>query len=281
MTEKTFVIGQPVAHSRSPLIHGHWLKTHGINGSYERIEVAPADLPAFFARLRGGAFIGGNVTVPHKQAALALIDEADDAARAIGAVNTIVRRDNRLLGSNSDWYGFLANLDERAPGWDAAPGAALIIGAGGSARGIVYALSQRGFSPIHVLNRTEARAEALVAAMTDKVSVRLEAHPLDAFGALAPDIQIVVNTTTIGMNGSRFDDLPLARLPKTARVADIVYTPLETPLLADAAARGLESIDGLGMLLHQAVPGFAQWWGVRPKVTAGLRRLVEKDMGLT
>ena len=281
MTERTFVIGHPVAHSRSPLIHGYWLKTHGIAGSYERIEVAPDELPNFIARVRDGEFIGGNVTVPHKQAALTLIDEADAAARAIGAVNTIVRRDGRLLGANTDWYGFLANLDDRAPGWDKNPGPAVVIGAGGSARGIVFALSQRGFSPIRILNRTVARAGDMVTSLAESVGAKLEAHSLDTFETIAPETRFVVNTTTIGMHGSRFDDLALAKLPKTALIADIVYTPLKTPLLADAEALGLKSVDGLGMLLHQAVPGFAQWWGVRPEVTADLRRLVEKDMGLS
>lgn len=281
MTAKAFVIGHPVAHSRSPLIHGYWLKAHGIAGSYERIEVAPDDLPDFIARVRDGEFIGGNVTVPHKQAALMLIDEADEAARAIGAVNTIVRRDGRIFGSNTDWHGFLANLDDRAPGWDANPGPAVVIGAGGSARGIVFALSQRGFSPIRILNRTFARAKDMVVSLSSSVEARLEAHPLAAFESLAPDTRITVNTTTIGMHGSRFNNLGLAKLPKTTLVADIVYTPLITPLLADAEALGLKSVDGLGMLLHQAVPGFAQWWGVRPEVTADLRALVEKDMGLS
>ena len=280
MRSKAFVIGHPVAHSRSPLIHGYWFKTYGVNGSYDRHEVWPEDLPDFIAQLRAGAFAGGNVTVPHKQAARALIDEIDDAARAIGAVNTLVRRKDVLFGTNTDWYGFLANLDARAPGWDARPGPALVLGAGGSARAIVYALSQRGFSPIRILNRSPERAESLVAARDPSITARLEGHALNRFADFAPETRILVNTTTIGMHGSRFDDLPLQMLPETTIVADIVYTPLVTPLLADAAARGLKTVDGLGMLLHQAVPGFEAWFGVRPEVTPDLRELIERDMGL-
>ena len=281
MSTSAFVIGHPVAHSRSPLIHGYWFKTYGVNGSYTRYEVLPEDLPHFIARLRAGEFVGGNVTVPHKQAARALIDEIDDAARAIGAVNTLVRRGDKLFGTNTDWYGFLANLDDYAPGWDAQPGPAMVLGAGGSARGIVFALSQRGFLPIRILNRTPDRAEALVSARDPSIAAELEAHGLDRFAEFAPETRLLVNTTTIGMHGSRFDDLPLDCLPADAIVADIVYTPLVTPLLADAAARGLRTVDGLGMLLHQAVPGFEAWFGVRPEVTADLRKLIEQDMGLT
>ena len=280
MTTKAFVIGHPVAHSRSPLIFRHWFDAHGIDGDYQRIEVAPEDLSGFVAGLRGGAFAGGNVTVPHKQDVAGLCDELDPAARAIGAVNTLVVGNGRIFGNNSDWFGVLANLDDRAPGWDSAPGAAIVLGAGGAARGVVYGLAQRGFSTIHILNRTASKAEALVAALAPSAGSVLQAHPLGNFADLAPQVRLVVNTSTIGMHGTRFTDLPLDRLPGDALVSDIVYTPLVTPLLADAAALGRRTVDGLGMLLHQAVPGFEAWFGVRPEVTPALRALVEKDMGL-
>jgi shikimate dehydrogenase len=274
LNTKAFVIGHPIAHSRSPLIHGAWLKEHGLDGSYEAIDVAPADLPAFFQRLRSGEFAGGNVTIPHKEAVFALCDSVDDLARMIGAVNTLVVRDGKVHGTNTDYLGFLGNLDANAPTWSDGPNDALIIGAGGAARAVLVALRRRNGGKVHVLNRTLANAEALV----EEIDGPFSAHGFEDFAALAPRIGLVVNTSSIGMHGTRFDWLDMSLLPKTALVTDIVYTPLETPLLAQARAHGLRTVDGLGMLLHQAVPGFGAWFGVTPKVTPQLRALVEATL---
>ncbi|MBU1175986.1 MAG: shikimate dehydrogenase [Alphaproteobacteria bacterium] len=281
MTSKAFVAGHPVDHSRSPLIFRHWFERYSIDGDYQRADVPPEGLADFVAGLRAGAFVGGNVTVPHKQAVLGFCDAIDKAAAAIGAVNILAVEAGRINGSNSDWYGLLANFDDRAPGWDEKPGSAIVVGAGGAARGVVYGLALRGFSPIRILNRTAEKAAALAKALAPGIGAELQGFALTDFTALAREAGLVVNTSTIGMHGSRFADLPLASLPDTALVADIVYTPLRTPLLAEADARGLRTIDGLGMLLHQAVPAFETWFGFRPEVTPELRALVERDMGLT
>lgn len=274
MTTKAFVIGHPIAHSRSPLIHGTWLKEHDIDGSYEAIDVAPADLPAFFERLRSGEFAGGNVTIPHKEAVFALCDSVDDLARMIGAVNTLVVRDGKVHGTNTDYLGFLGNLDANAPTWSDGPNDALIIGAGGAARAVLVALRRRNGGKVHVLNRTLANAQALV----EEIDGPFSAHGFEDFAALAPRVGLVVNTSSIGMHGTKFDWLDMSLLPRTALVTDIVYTPLETPLLAEARAHGLRTVDGLGMLLHQAVPGFAAWFGTTPSVTPQLRALVEATL---
>ncbi|MGV8833841.1 MAG: shikimate dehydrogenase [Devosia sp.] len=274
MTTKAFVIGHPINHSRSPIIHGTWLAEHAIAGSYEAINVAPGDLPAFFERLRSGEFVGGNVTIPHKQAVFALCDAIDPLAATIGAVNTLVVTDGKVHGSNTDYLGFLGNLDAGAPGWSEGPNDAMIIGAGGAARAILVALRRRNGGKVHVLNRTLQNAQALVA----EIDGPFEAHGFEAFAELAPHIGLVVNTSAIGMHGTRFDWLDLALLAKTTLVTDIVYTPLVTPLLAEAAAHGLPTVDGLGMLLHQAVPGFEAWFGVRPQVTPALRAAVEASL---
>ena len=274
MTNKAFVIGHPIAHSRSPLIHGTWLAEHDIDGSYEAIDVAPADLPAFFERLRSGEFAGGNVTIPHKEAVFALCDSVDDLARTIGAVNTLVVRDGKVHGTNTDYLGFLGNLDANAPGWSDGPNDAMIIGAGGAARAVLVALRRRNGGKVHVLNRTLKNAQALV----EEIDGPFSAHGFEDFATLAPRIGLVVNTSAIGMHGTRFDRLDMSLLPKTALVTDIVYTPLETPLLAEARAHGLRTVDGLGMLLHQAVPGFEAWFGIRPEVTPQLRARVEATL---
>jgi shikimate dehydrogenase len=274
VTTKAFVIGHPIAHSRSPLIHGTWLAEHDIDGSYEAIDVAPADLPAFFDRLRSGEFAGGNVTLPHKEAVFALCDSVDPLATTIGAVNTLVVNDGKVHGSNTDYLGFLGNLDAEAPGWSDGPADAMVIGAGGAARAVLVALRRRDGGKVHVLNRTIANAQALV----DDIDGPFEAHGFDAFDELAPQTGLVINTSSIGMHGTRFDWLDLALLPETALVTDIVYAPLITPLLAEAKARGLQTVDGLGMLLHQAVPGFEAWFGVRPAVTPALRARIEATL---
>lgn len=275
MTTKAFVIGHPINHSRSPLIHQTWLAEHRIDGSYEAIDVPPEALPAFFERLRSGEFAGGNVTIPHKEAVFGLCDAVDPLARKIGAVNTLVVREGKVFGSNTDYLGFLGNLDAAVPGWSDGPDDAMVIGAGGAARAVLVALQRRNGGKVHVLNRTLANAQALV----DEIDGPFEAHGFDAFAELAPRTGIVINTSSIGMHGSRFDWLDLALLPGKTLVTDIVYVPLETPLLAEARARGLRTVDGLGMLLHQAVPGFEAWFGVRPTVTPELRARVEATLG--
>ncbi|GGF41739.1 shikimate dehydrogenase (NADP(+)) [Youhaiella tibetensis] len=271
---KAFVIGHPIAHSRSPLIHGTWLETYGIAGSYEAIDVAPGALPDFIVALRAGAFAGGNVTIPHKETVFALCDEVDPLARRIGAVNTLVSRQGKVRGTNTDYLGFLGNLDQEAPGWDGARELAIVLGAGGAARAILVALAERGFSRIAILNRTADKARALA----DEMGPQFSGHALSGFADLAPRASLLVNTSSIGMHGSRFEDLPLDALPDTALVTDIVYTPLQTPLLAEARARKLRTVDGLGMLLHQAVPGFEAWFGTRPEVTAQLRERIEATL---
>jgi len=274
LTRKAFVIGHPIAHSRSPLIHGTWLARHDVDGCYEAIDLAPKMLGDFFSRLRNGGFAGGNVTIPHKEAVFALCDSVDPLARTIGAVNTLVVEDGQVHGTNTDYLGFLGNLDSAAPGWDDGLDEAIVLGAGGAARAILVALRERGVGHIHILNRTRANAEALAT----EIDGPFEAHDLADFSGLAPRAGLVVNTSSVGMHGTRFEGLELALLPKTALVTDIVYVPLVTPLLADAAALGLRTVDGLGMLLHQAVPGFKAWFGIEPQVDADLRRRIEATL---
>jgi shikimate dehydrogenase len=272
-TSKAFVTGHPIKHSRSPRIHGHWLAEHGIDGSYEAIDVAPADFAEFLATLRENGYRGGNVTIPHKEAAFAQVARRDDDAEQIGAVNTLWFADGDLWGGNTDAYGFAANLDDQAPGW-AANGPAVVLGAGGASRAVIHALKQRGVSDIRIVNRTLARAREL----RDRFGAGVTAHGLEATGELLADAGLLVNTTALGMHGNEGLSADPSGLPHQAIVTDIVYVPLETPLLAAARARGLKTVDGLGMLLHQAVPGFERWFGVRPQVTAGLRALIVADL---
>lgn len=275
MTRKAFVIGHPIKHSRSPLIHGTWLAEHRIDGSYDAIDVPPDALPAFFGRLRAGEFAGGNVTIPHKEAVFALCDSVDPLATTIGAVNTLVVENGKVHGTNTDYLGFLGNLDAGAPGWSDGLETAIVMGAGGASRAVLVALQSRGVGSIVLLNRTRASADRLAAELPGQIVVA----GLDAFNEIAPGAGLVVNATSIGMHGSRFEGLDLSLLPPTALVTDIVYVPLETPLLVDAKALGLRTVDGLGMLLHQAVPGFEAWFGIRPAVNAGLRRKIEATLG--
>ncbi|HEV7277860.1 MAG TPA: shikimate dehydrogenase [Devosiaceae bacterium] len=276
--KRAFVIGHPIAHSRSPLIHRYWLDRYGIDGSYEAIDVAPEVLPAFLERLRQGEFVGGNVTVPHKEAVFSLVDHHDLETKHLGAYNTLGRMETagsgEVRGTNTDLHGFLANLDAAAPGWDDGLDQAILLGAGGAARAVAAALTLRVKGKVHVLNRSHDRAQALAA----DLGGALQGAGMDAFPRLAPKAGLLVNTTSVGMHGTRFPDLPLELLPKSALVTDIVYVPLETPLLADARSIGLRTVDGLGMLLHQAVPGFECWFGVRPDVTAELRAKIEATL---
>lgn len=270
------VIGWPIAHSRSPVIHSYWLREYGIAGSYERIAVPPEQVEEFLRTFERTGLAGANVTIPHKEMALGCCDEVDEAAQVIGAVNTLRFKDGKLLGSNTDGMGFLGSLDAGAPGWDETAGAAIVLGAGGAARAIVWALKSRGFAPIHIVNRTVERAQDLASRFGEGV----QAHGTEALAALLENTALLVNTTSLGMNGQPSMDVDLDLLPANCLVTDIVYVPLETDLLARARARGLRTVDGLGMLLHQAAPGFELWFGVRPKVSDGLRAAVLADMGL-
>jgi len=273
---RAFVCGHPIAHSRSPKIHGYWLRHYGIDGSYTAIDVTPADARRFFTTLAEQGLAGGNVTIPHKEAAFEAVSRRDDAAEAIGAVNTLWFERGQLVGGNTDAAGFAANLDEYAPGWEKT-GSAVVLGAGGAARAVIHALKARGFGDIRVVNRTVARAVELA----DRFGEGVTAHPTSATDELLGDTGLLVNTTALGMAGKPGGEvLPAdpAALPRHAIVTDIVYVPLETPLLAAARARGLRTVDGLGMLLHQAVPGFERWFGRRPEVTPQLRDLIVADM---
>lgn len=272
--KKAFVIGHPIKHSRSPLIHGSWIAAHGIEGSYEAIDVAPEDLPGFIDRLRQGEFAGGNVTIPHKEQVFGLCDSVDPLAQTIAAVNTLVARDGCVHGFNTDYMGFLGNLDQAAQGWDKGLERAIVLGAGGAARAILVALRERGTPEIVLLNRTPDKAEALAR----QIGGPIVPGPLTDFARHAGRAGLVVNTSSVGMHDTRFEDLDLRLLPGTALVTDIVYVPLVTPLLADASALGLRTVDGLGMLLHQAVPGFEAWFGVRPEVTPDLRARIEATL---
>lgn len=265
------VMGWPVAHSRSPLLHRYWLERHGIAGAYLPLPVRPGQMEAALRGLAALGFAGGNVTVPHKQAALALVDAPDPLARRVGAVNlVVVRPDGSLAGRNTDVAGFLDNLRAQAPAWRAGSGPAVVLGAGGSARAVVASLADAGVPEIRLLNRTRAHAEELAESLGGTLTVRDWERRASALEGAA----LLVNTTVLGMRGQAPLDLDLAGLPRTAAVADLVYVPLETPLLAAARARGHVAVDGLGMLLHQAVPSFEAWFGVRPDVTAELRALV-------
>jgi shikimate dehydrogenase len=271
--KKAFVTGHPIAHSRSPKIHGYWLRKYGIDGSYRAIDVAPADFADFLKSLGENGYRGGNVTIPHKEAAFAGVARRDHAADAIGAVNTLWFEDGLLWGGNTDGYGFAANLDDHAPGW-AANGPAVVLGAGGASRAVIHALKERGIKDVRIVNRTLARAEELSRHFGASVS----AHAPSALGELLADAGLLVNTTALGMHGNEVLAADPAGLPDHAVVTDIVYVPLETPLLAAARARGLRTVDGLGMLLHQAVPGFERWFGRKPEVTPELRRLIVADI---
>ncbi len=272
------VTGWPVAHSRSPLVHGHWLKKHGIDGSYEKIAVAPEDAVAFYGNFAASGLKGCNVTIPHKETAAAACDVLDEAAEKMGAANTLwLDEDGRLCGANTDGIGFLGNLDQMAPAWDDRHDCAIVLGAGGAARAIVWALCSRKFTSVHIFNRTFEKASEIA----DQFGSSVYAHSWDKLGTFLGKADLLVNTTSLGMTGKAPLDLDLADLPKEALVTDIVYVPLTTDLLKQAAERGNRTVDGMGMLLHQAVPGFEKWFGVRPEVDEELRRLVLDDLEQT
>jgi len=264
------VMGWPVRHSLSPRLHGYWLEHHGVDGAYLPLAVAPDDLAAALSALPVLGFRGVNLTVPHKERAVGLCHEVDDLARRIGAVNTVVVRERKLVGSNSDAFGFLENLRQGAPDWRADAAPAVVVGAGGAARAVVVALIDAGAPEVRIVNRTRERAAALAAALGGSLSV----GDWDERDAALRDAGLLVNATTLGMEGQPPLELDLGALPPDALVTDLVYSPLVTPLLAAAGARGNPLVDGLGMLLHQARPGFEAWFGVRPEVTPTLRAFV-------
>jgi shikimate dehydrogenase len=266
------LIGWPAAHSRSPLIHHYWLRTLGIEGGYNIEAVPPEGLAEFVLHLSTHGFVGANVTIPHKERALALT-KPDARARAVGAANTLWYERGELLSTNTDIEGFINNLDVCAPDWSAGNDA-LVLGAGGSSRAVVFGLIERGVKRVHLANRSVERARALA----DQFGAQVHPVSLNAIGDLLPRIDLLVNTTSLGMHGQPALEIDVGLLPFHAVVADLVYVPLETPLLASARARGLKTADGLGMLLHQAVRGFELWFGQRPQITAELRALVEADL---
>lgn len=266
------LIGWPAAHSRSPLIHKYWLKSFGIDGDYRIEAVEPAAFADFIGGLAARGYKGANVTIPHKEQALAL-STPDARARAVGAANTLYFDGGELRSTNTDVEGFIGNLDASAPGWDRA-GDVLVLGAGGSARAVIYGLIERGISRVHLANRTASRAQSLA----DQFGAQVQPLAWEQVGTMLPLAGLLVNTTSLGMKGQPPLDVNVGALPAGATVADLVYVPLETELLKAAKARGLKTADGLGMLLHQAVRGFELWFGRRPTVTPDLRMLVEADL---
>lgn len=262
------VLGSPIAHSRSPALHNHWLKTYGIEGFYIPIEVSQADLPEVLRMLPRMGFVGVNVTIPHKESALKLADIVTDRAALIGAANTLVfRKDGKIHADNTDGYGFIANLRQNAPDWAPKSGPAAVFGAGGAARAVIASLLEVGVPELRLANRSKPRAEALRADFGGRVVV----HDWVQAGNMLEDCATVVNTTSLGMVGKPEFRVPLDALSPQAVVTDLVYVPLRTSFLEQAAAMGCTTVDGLGMLLHQAVPAFERWFGRRPEVDEGSR----------
>lgn len=276
MTRKAGIVGWPVAHSLSPVLHGYWLEKYGIDGAFERVPAEPGKFDAVIAELRANGVSGVNVTVPHKEAAFALADRVDAAAKAAGAANLLIFGQSVIEGRNTDSYGLAESLRETMgtlAGKDV-----VLLGAGGAARGTVLALEALGATSIHILNRDAARAQALATALASHVNARLVPGALADWSKVAPRTALAVNSTSAGMGSIAPLELDLSALPPDAVVCDIVYVPLQTKLLKDAAARGLRTVDGLGMLMHQAVPSFEAFFGTRPQVDAGLRARLESEL---
>ena len=268
------IIGWPVDHSRSPMIHGYWLETYRIDGSYEKQPVRPGEIAAFLGGMRQHGLAGCNVTIPHKEAVYAAAAVAMPAARAVAAANTLWFEDGRLIADNTDAAGFMSHLRASVPDFDARRAAVAVLGAGGAARAIVYAFLDAGAPEVRIFNRTRERAEAVARHFGPRVKV----HDWQDRCDRSREVGVLVNATSLGMEHMGPLDMPLAHLDDACVVADLVYVPLVTPLLAAARARGLPAVDGLGMLLHQAVPGFERWFGVRPEVTEELRALLVADI---
>ncbi|MGH1419557.1 MAG: shikimate dehydrogenase [Hyphomicrobiaceae bacterium] len=273
------VIGWPIKHSRSPMIHGYWLAKYGIDGSYDKRAVHPDDLEHFLNNLSDHGYVGCSVTVPHKERAFALAVEKDASAVAVSAANTLWLDDGRLCAKNTDTEGFMAHLSASVPNWQKRDAPVTILGAGGAARAIVYGFLNAGVGEIRVVNRTKAKTEKLVKDF-DRLNLptRIVVGDWQQRQNLSLDAGVIVNTTTIGMNGEGDLGLSPQAFKDQTVVADIVYVPLETNLLRDAKASGHQTVDGLGMLLHQGVPGFEKWFGVRPTVSQDLHDLVVADL---
>ena len=272
--KRACVIGWPIKHSRSPLIHNYWLARYGIEGSYERAAVPPQELAIFLKTMTDRGLVGCNVTVPHKEAVYRAVRVEDDFTNRLGAVNTVFFTDGVLCGTNTDGAGFMQNLEAGSPGWRAISGPAIVLGAGGAARAVVASLIDAGVPEIRIANRTAERSRNLA----DVFAPRARAAPWEQRGEALEDCGLLVNTTSLGMTGAPPLEIDLAALPAAATVNDIVYAPLKTDLLARAEARGNPVVDGLGMLLHQAAPGFALWFGTTPEVTDELRALIVRDL---
>ena len=268
------IVGWPVSHSRSPLLHGYWLRKYAISGTYERIPIAPENFAVNFRALAGQGFSGVNVTIPHKQAALACCDALDANAKRLGAVNTVRIKDGQFYGSNTDGFGFMENLRLGAPDWKPQAGPAVIIGAGGAARAVIAALCDAGVERLYLFNRTRARADRLAADLGGPIITADWAE----LPRTLPDCALLVNCSSLGMAGQPPLEISLENLHPRATVTDLVYTPLITALLRMAAARGNPVIDGLGMLIHQARPGFAAWFGRMPEADDTLRNLLLADI---
>lgn len=265
------VIGAPIAHSRSPALHRHWLRTYGLQGYYVPMNVAPANLAQVIRTLPKMGFVGVNVTIPHKEAMLGLADLVTDRAALIGAANTLIfREDGKVHADNTDGYGFLANLRQGAPGWDPQAGPAAVFGAGGAARAVITALIEVGVTEIRLSNRSRPRAEALRSEFGPKIVV----HDWVKAGNMIEGAATVINATALGMQGKPEFRVPLDGLDARAVVTDLVYTPLETSFLREAATMGCRTVDGLGMLLHQGAPGFERWFGTRPVIDDATRLAV-------
>jgi shikimate dehydrogenase len=273
------VMGWPVMHSRSPLLHGYWMKQLGLAGAYVPLAIEPPGLAAAIRALHPLGFAGCNLTIPHKQAAMAIVDEVDPVGRTIGAISCIVvRPDGSLFGSNNDWYGFVENLKASVPDWRAEAGPAVVLGAGGGARAVCYGLLHLGVPSIRLVNRARTRAQTLAADFGDP---RITVLSWDERHDAVAGAETVVNATSAGMVGNPPLDVRLDRLAPTALAADIIYTPLETPFLAAARGRGNRTVNGLGMLLHQGRPAWKAWFGIEPEVTPELRGLLEASLATT
>lgn len=265
------VIGSPIAHSRSPALHGYWLKRYGIKGHYIPMDIAQADLREALRMMPRMGFVGCNVTIPHKETVLQIADVVTDRAALIGAANTLIfRKDGKIHADNTDGAGFMANLRQNAPNWNPTAGPAAIFGAGGACRAVLAALIEVGVPEIRLANRTRARAEALRSDFGAKVQV----YEWVQAPAMLEGAATVVNTTALGMTGKADMNIPLDTLERSALVTDLVYTPLKTQFLIEAEERGCQTVDGLGMLLHQAAPGFERWFGTRPEVDDATRAAV-------
>ena len=275
LTKRAFVTGYPIKHSRSPLIHNFWLNQFHIGGHYEAVEKSPKDFATFLATLKQNyaVYVGGNVTIPHKESAYRLADKPDGLAEELGAANTIWVEEGEIHATNTDGFGFVANLDDKHPGWDKTH-RALVLGAGGASRAVIQAIRNRGISEIHVVNRTVERAQELA----DRFGSSLYAHSMEALAEVSAGCGLFVNTTSLGMDGAEAPYIDFSPLAENAVVTDIVYVPLKTPIMMMAEQQGFTTVDGLGMLLHQARPGFEKWFGQRPEVTPELRTMIIADM---